>query len=63
VWWLGRDGVVVMAAEEYERLLRGSRDFKELLLRAPDLDALDILRDPTPARTIDLPAIETAPDG
>jgi hypothetical protein len=47
--------VDVLAVEDYERVLRGSRDFKELLMRAPDLGALDIRRDSTPARTIDLP--------
>jgi hypothetical protein len=62
VKWPGRDVVEVLAVEEYERVLRGSRDFKELLMRAPDLDALDIRRDSTPVRIIDLPAIETAPD-
>jgi hypothetical protein len=54
--------VEVLAVEEYVRVLRGIRDLKELLLRAPDLGALDIRRDSTPTRTFDLPAIETTPD-
>jgi prevent-host-death family protein len=53
----GRDVVVVLAAEEHERRRDGTRDFKALLMSAPSLDALDIRRDPMPARTIELPAI------
>jgi prevent-host-death family protein len=51
----GREVIVVLAAEEYHRLQSGLPDFKEFLVSAPDLAALDIRRDGAPARTIDLP--------
>jgi prevent-host-death family protein len=51
----GREVVIVLAAEEYHRLQSGLPDFKEFLVSAPDLSALDIRRDGAPARTVDLP--------
>jgi prevent-host-death family protein len=51
----GHEVVVVLSAEEFYRLQAGPHDFKEYLLSAPDLDFLDIRRDKTPARTVDLP--------
>ncbi|MBV8084730.1 MAG: type II toxin-antitoxin system Phd/YefM family antitoxin [Chloroflexi bacterium] len=50
----GQEVAVVIAADEYERLTGRTQDFKAFLLSAPDLDALDIVRDRTPARRIEL---------
>jgi prevent-host-death family protein len=50
----GRDVVVVVDADEYERLTGGGRDLKAFLMAAPDLDALDIERSSAPARRVDL---------
>jgi prevent-host-death family protein len=50
----GKEVVFVVSAEEYRRLQAGRPDFKEFLLSGPDFDALDIRRDPTPARVVDL---------
>jgi prevent-host-death family protein len=55
----GHEVVVVIAAREYRRLRAGGHDFKHFLLAAPKLDELDIRRDSTPARVVDLP--ETTP--
>jgi prevent-host-death family protein len=55
----GQEVVFVVSAEEYRRLQAGRPDFKEFLLGGPDLDALDIRRDPTPARVVDLGNAET----
>jgi hypothetical protein len=45
---------VVLAAEEFHRLQAGLPDFKQFLMGAPELDALDIRRDASPARALDL---------
>lgn len=52
----GEAVVVVMAAGEFHRLRGEVPDFKEFLVAAPDLEALEITRDPAPARVIELPA-------
>ncbi len=50
----GRAAVVVVAADEFERL-RGTRvDFKEFLRKAPDIASLKIARSRTPARRVRL---------
>ena len=51
----GEAVVVVMAAGEFRRLQGEVPDFKEFLFAAPDFDALEITRDPAPARVIELP--------
>ena len=50
----GDEVIVVVAAAEFQRLTRQLPDFKEFLVSAPDLDALEIERDPSPARQVDL---------
>ncbi len=50
----GVDAVVVLSAQEYRRLTGAVLDFKDFLLAAPDLEALDIRRPSDAARTIDL---------
>ena len=50
----GQEVVVVLSADEYRRLQSGRPDFKEFLMAAPRLDVLDIRRDSTPARIVDL---------
>jgi antitoxin Phd len=50
----GHEVVVVVAADEYQRLTGKTADFKDFLLAGPDLEALDIRRDQTPARKITL---------
>jgi len=50
----GQEVVVVLSADEYRRLQSGRPDFKEFLMAAPRLDVLDIRRDSTQARIVDL---------
>jgi prevent-host-death family protein len=50
----GRKAVVVLAAEEFERLTRKKLDLRRFLLDAPDLSRLDIRRDAAPARRVKL---------
>lgn len=50
----GEAVVVVIAADEYERLREHRQPFNEFLLDAPDLSVLDITRDRTPARAVEL---------
>ena len=52
----GRDTAVVMAKDEYDRLnpAKAPRDFKAFLLSIPSLDGIDLSRDETPARDIEL---------
>ena len=50
----GRDAVVVVSLDEFERLKGERGDFKELLRHAPDLDRLDLTRDRKPARAVSL---------
>jgi hypothetical protein len=45
---------VVVSIEEYRRLVADLPSFKELLLAAPDLDALEISRSRDPARVVEL---------
>ena len=48
-----REAVVVVSAKDYRRLLAGP-DFKEFLLKGPDLGRLRIHRDRRPARRVKL---------
>jgi prevent-host-death family protein len=50
----GEEVVVVVSIEEYHRLIADLPSFKELLLAAPDLDALEIRRSRDPARVVEL---------
>ncbi len=50
----GEEVVVVVRAEEFDRLSRGEEDFKDFLLYAPDLDALEIRRDRGSVREVEL---------
>jgi prevent-host-death family protein len=50
----GEEVVVIVGAEEFDRLSRAEEDFKDFLLCAPDLDALEIRRDRTTSRKVEL---------
>jgi len=45
---------VVLSEAEYERLLGKKPTLKELLLNGPSLEGLDLTRDKSPMRDIDL---------
>ncbi len=48
------DAVVVMSAEDYDRLVGQRPGFKQLLMDGPGLDKLDLKRDQTPMRDVQL---------
>ncbi len=48
------DGVVVLSEEEYDRLTGQRPGFKQLLMAGPGLDKLDLDRDQTPMRDVEL---------
>jgi prevent-host-death family protein len=48
------DTVVVLAEEEYERLVGSRLGFKDFLLDGPDMDKLELERDKAPMRDITL---------
>lgn len=50
----GKDVVVIVSVEEFERLTGPPRDFKRFLASAPDLDALEIVRSRDLPRDVDL---------
>jgi prevent-host-death family protein len=50
----GEEVAVVVSIEEYRRLVADLPSFKELLLAAPDLDALEISRSRDTARVVEL---------
>ncbi|HTE84888.1 MAG TPA: type II toxin-antitoxin system Phd/YefM family antitoxin [Dehalococcoidia bacterium] len=50
----GAEVVVVVSATEYQRLTGRVPDFKEFLLSAPDLGALDLHRDAEMPREVEL---------
>jgi prevent-host-death family protein len=50
----GEAVVVVLAVREYERLRQPPIPFNEFLLNGPDLSQLELTRDTTPARVIEL---------
>jgi prevent-host-death family protein len=49
----GEEVAVVIDIEEYRRLTGSKPDFKDFLLAAPDLDALDVHRPAERARTVE----------
>jgi antitoxin Phd len=51
----GEEVAVVLSIEEYRRLTDELPSFKEFLLAAPDLDALEVDRPREPARVVELP--------
>jgi prevent-host-death family protein len=51
----GEEVAVVVSIEDYRRLTEALPSFKEFLLAAPDLDALEIERPRVPARVVELP--------
>jgi prevent-host-death family protein len=51
----GQEVAVVVSIEDYRRLTEELPSFKEFLLAAPDLDALEIERPREPARVVELP--------
>lgn len=54
-WIRRRDKTVVIISEqEFERLSGSKRDFKDFLLAGPGLDELDLERDRSPMRELDL---------
>jgi prevent-host-death family protein len=57
----GEEVAVVVSIEEYRRLTGELPSFKEFLLAAPDLDALEIERPRERARFVELPS--PVPDG
>ncbi len=50
----GEEVVVIVGAQEFDRLSRGEEDFKDFLLLAPDLEALEIRRDRSTSREVEL---------
>lgn len=52
----GEEVVVVIAADEFYRLAGGKPDFKKFLMGAPDFGELDIRRDRSLPREVDLDA-------
>jgi prevent-host-death family protein len=50
----GEEVAVVIGIEEYRRLTGRSPDFKDFLLSAPDLAALDVRRSSERAHTVEL---------
>jgi prevent-host-death family protein len=50
----GKDVAVVVSIEEFRRLTEDLPSFKEFLLAAPDLDALDLVRSREQARVVEL---------
>jgi prevent-host-death family protein len=54
-WVRRRDNaVVVLSQHDYEMLAGGRPSFKQLLLDGPDLDGVDLTRDATPMRYVEL---------
>ena len=50
----GEEVAVIVSIEEYRRLTNELPSFKEFLLAAPDLDALEIERPPERTRVVEL---------
>ena len=50
----GEEVAVVVSIDEYRRLTGNKPDFKDFLLSAPDLAALDVHRPDERARTVEL---------
>ena len=50
----GEEVAVVVSIEEYRRLTDDLPSFKDLLLAAPDLEALDLRRSREPTRVVEM---------
>ena len=50
----GDEVVVVLAIDTYRRLIGEVPDFKTYLASAPDFEGLELTRDDTPARVVEL---------
>jgi antitoxin Phd len=50
----GVETAVVLSAEEYQRLTRGRPSFKEYLMQGPSFEGLDLERDQSPGRVVEL---------
>lgn len=50
----GRPRVVLISAEEYERLTGARPDFKQFLISGENFDGLDLTRDQSPGRDVSL---------
>ena len=50
----GRARVVLISAEEYERLTGTRPDFKQFLMTGENFDGLDLTRDQSPGRDVSL---------
>lgn len=49
------ESVVILSLQDYQRLLGEHPNFRQFLLEStPDLDDLDLKRDPSPMRAVDL---------
>jgi prevent-host-death family protein len=57
----GEEVAVVVSIEEYRRLTDDQPSFKEFLLAAPDLDALELSRSHEPSRVVELEPSAAAP--
>ena len=49
-----QEAVVVVAAEEFAKLIGDKMSFKDFLLNGPDLGELDLDRDQSPMRDLEL---------
>jgi antitoxin Phd len=49
-----KDAFMVVTEEEWERLSGKRPDFKEYLMTGPSFDGVDLTRDPSPMRDVDL---------
>lgn len=50
----GRDEVVVMAAESFERLQRPRRSFVDFLSEGVELDGIELVRDRSPTPEVEI---------
>lgn len=49
-----RDSVILLNEEDYKKLVGQKKTFKQHLLEGPNLEGLDLTRDQSPMRKIDL---------
>jgi antitoxin Phd len=52
----GRDTVVILSVDDYRRLRGADVTFKSYLMHGPSLEGVDLARDTTPDRGVDLEA-------
>ncbi len=48
------EAVVVLAVREYEKLTGERINFKQFLMKSPNLEGLDLSRDRSPMRNVDI---------